>query len=99
MKKTKSTNTKKKNKKTRTITPKQQLKRAKSVFKRKIVTTFSETGFTYIPTNDQEMVIGLRTVEVDALFVYENIWLICEDTIKTTNIRDHIRKKMRPLER
>lgn len=93
MKKTKNTNAKKKNKKTKVITPEQQLKRAKSAFKRKIVNTFSEAGFTYIPTNDQEMVIGLRTVEVDALFVYENIWLICEDTIKTTNIRDHIRTK------
>ena len=39
------------------------------------------------------MVIGHRTVEVDALFIYENIWLICEDTIRTTNIRDHIRTK------
>lgn len=93
MKKTKSTNKKPRNKKPRVLTPEQQLKRTKSAFKRKIVNTFSEAGFTYIPTNDQEMVIGLRTVEVDALFIYENIWLICEDTVKTTNIRDHIRTK------
>lgn len=93
MKKTKNSLKKSKNKKPRILTPEQQLKRAKSLFKRKIVNTFSEAGFTYIPTNDQEMVIGLRTVEVDALFIYENIWLICEDTIKTTNIRDHIRTK------
>lgn len=93
MKKTKNTNKKTKTRKTRVLTAEQQLKRAKSAFKRKIVTTFTEAGFTYIPTNDQEMVIGLRTVEVDALFIYENIWLICEDTIKTTNIRDHIRTK------
>lgn len=93
MKKTKSTNKKPRNQKPRVLTPEQQLKRTKSAFKRKIVNTFSEAGFTYIPTNDQEMVIGLRTVEVDALFIYENIWLICEDTVKTTNIRDHIRTK------
>ncbi len=46
-----------------------------------------------MPTNDQEMYIGFRKVEVDALFLYENVWLICEDTVKTTNIRDHIRTK------
>lgn len=93
MKKAKNTSKKNKTRKARVLTAEQQLKRAKSAFKRKIVTTFTEAGFTYIPTNDQEMVIGLRTVEVDALFIYENIWLICEDTIKTTNIRDHIRTK------
>ena len=68
-------------------------KRAKRAFKNKIVKTFTDAGFEYIPTNDQEMYIGLRKVEVDAMFVYENIWLICEDTVKKTNIRDHIRTK------
>lgn len=79
--------------KRRAPTPDQLEKRAKSAFKRKIVKTFTDAGFSYIPTNDQEMEIGFRKVEVDALFIYENIWLICEDTIKTTNIRDHIRTK------
>lgn len=93
MKKTKSSTKRSKTKTVRILTPEQQLKRAKSVFKRKIVNIFSDAGFTYIPTNDNEMHIGLRTVEVDALFIFENVWLICEDTIKTTNIRDHIRTK------
>ena len=66
---------------------------AKSVFKRKIRNIFTGTGFTYVPTNDHEMTIGLRKVEVDALFIYENIWLLCEDTVKTSDIRDHIRIK------
>ncbi len=65
----------------------------KSIFKKKIVKTFSDAGFHYVPTNDREMYIGLRKVEVDALFIYENIWLICEDTVKKTDIRDHIRTK------
>lgn len=86
-----------KNKKTlksRVPTPEQLEKRAKSAFKKKIVNTFQSSGFTYIPTNDNEMHIGFRTVEVDALFIYENIWLICEDTTtKLKNIRDHIRTK------
>lgn len=89
MKKGRTTKTVKK----RTPTPEQLEKRIKRVFKNKIVKTFTEAGFHYVPTNDQEMYIGLRKVEVDALFIYENIWLICEDTVKTTNIRDHIRTK------
>lgn len=68
-------------------------KRTKRTFKNKIIKTFTDAGFLYVPTNDKEMYIGLRKVEVDALFIYENIWLICEDTIKKTNIRDHIRTK------
>lgn len=39
------------------------------------------------------MTIGLRKVEIDSLFIRENIWLVCEDTIKTSEIRDHIRTK------
>lgn len=79
--------------KKRVPTAEQLEKRTKRAFKNKIVKTFTDAGFQYIPTNDQEMYIGLRKVEVDALFIYENVWLICEDTVKTTNIRDHIRTK------
>ena len=39
------------------------------------------------------MYVGLRRIEVDSLFIYENIWLLCEDTIKTSSIREHIRTK------
>ncbi len=70
-----------------------QLKRLKAAFKRKIRSVFVGAGLIHIPTNDHEMYVGFRKVEVDALFIYENIWLLCEDTVKTTNIRDHIRTK------
>lgn len=83
----------KKTKKRKPLTPEQLLKRQKTVFKRKIRNIFTGAGFKYIPTNDNEMTIGLRKVEVDSLFIYENIWLVCEDTVKTRNIRDHIRTK------
>lgn len=46
-----------------------------------------------VPTNDHEMVIGLRKIELDAMFIFENIWLLCEDTIKSANIKEHIRTK------
>ncbi len=93
MRKTKKSKKTVKTAKKRTPTAEQLEKRAKRAFKSKIVKTFTDAGFQYIPTNDQEMYIGFRKVEVDALFIYENVWLICEDTVKTTNIRDHIRTK------
>lgn len=85
--------TNKKAKKRVPLTPEQLLKREKRAFKTKIRNIFTGAGFKYIPTNDHEMSIGLRKVEVDSLFIHENIWLLCEDTIKTSEIRDHIRTK------
>lgn len=82
-----------KSKKRKPLTDEQKIKRQKTAFKRKIRGIFTGAGFNYIPTNDHEMTIGLRKVEVDSLFIYENIWLLCEDTVKTSEIRDHIRTK------
>lgn len=84
----------KKSKKRKAI-PKEEtlLRRTKSALKRKIKNIFSGAGFTYVPVNNHEMTVGLRKVEVDSLFIFENIWLLCEDTVKTTDIKDHIRTK------
>lgn len=82
-----------KSKKRKLSTEDQLAKRQKTAFKRKIRGVFTGAGFKYIPTNNHEMRIGLRTVEIDSLFIYENIWLLCEDTITTTGIKDHIRTK------
>lgn len=79
--------------KNKSLTQEQLMKRQKSSLKRKIRNVFCGAGFNYIPTNNKEMTIGLRKIEVDSMFVYENIWLVCEDTIKTSGIRDHIRTK------
>jgi DGQHR domain-containing protein len=85
--------TKSRTKKRRPLTEEQKLKRQKTAFKKRIRNVFTGAGFKYIATNDHEMKIGLRKVEVDALFIYENIWLLCEDTVATTGKRDHIRTK------
>lgn len=73
--------------------PEQIQKRQKAAFKRRIRSTFSGAGFKYIATNDRHMHIGRRDVEIDSLFIFENIWLVCEDTAQTNNIKDHIRTK------
>lgn len=51
----------------KTATADQLEKRTKRTFKNKIIKTFTDAGFLYVPTNDKEMYIGLRKVEVEAL--------------------------------
>ena len=84
----------KNNKKKKTLSAEElQTRRQQALFKRRIRNVFTGAGFKYIPTNGKEMYIGYRKVEVDSLFIFENIWLVCEDTVEQTGIRDHIRTK------
>ena len=71
----------------------QKLKQQQTTLKRNIRNTFTGAGFKYIPTNNKQIHIGYRDVEIDSLFIYENIWLICEDTVKTSNVTEHIQTK------
>ena len=52
-----------------------------------------DAGFSYLPSNGKEFKIGFRVVELDYLFIYDNIVLICEDTCGIRKDKDHIRKK------
>lgn len=71
----------------------QARKKNEAAFKRKIRTTFIAAGFSYLPSNGKEFKIGLRVVELDYLFIYDNVVLICEDTCGKKKDKDHIRKK------
>lgn len=69
-------------------------KRKARILKNKIKNIFITAGFTYLNTSDKHIKIGLRTVEIDSAFFYENILLICEDTgTSTKNIKEHVRNK------
>lgn len=70
-----------------------QRKRSERAFRRKIKNTFIDMGFTYFATANKSFKIGYRVVELDYLFIYENIILICEDTCGKRKDKDHIRKK------
>ena len=62
------------NKTKKALSPeKKKLSKGKAAFKRKIYNTFTGAGFTYIPTNDKEMHIGFRKIEIDSFFLYKNI--------------------------
>lgn len=71
----------------------QQKKRKELAFRKKIRDSFTDAGFTYFSTLDKHFSIGTRTVELDYLFVFENIIIICEDNTKKKKDIDHIRNK------
>jgi DGQHR domain-containing protein len=87
----------KKAKKTKNLSEEQRReilkKRKEAAFRKKIRTTLTDAGFSYFSTANKEFRIGYRVVELDYLFIYENIILICEDTCGKKKDKDHIRKK------
>jgi len=68
-------------------------KKKEAAFRRKIKTTFTDAGFSYLSSNGKEFKIGCRAVELDYLFIYDNVILICEDTCSRKKDKDHIRNK------
>ena len=72
---------KKKRQSTKKLTAEQKLeqqkKRKEFAFRKKIRSSFIDAGFTYFPTVDKHFSIGNRIVELDYLFIYENIIIIC----------------------
>lgn len=77
----------------------QKVKRKTRQFKNKIKYIFTMSGFRYINSEDHHMKIGFRDIELDAMFLYENIMIICEDTGSgVEHIKDHIRKKQEAFE-
>lgn len=80
-------------KKKKKLTEEQLVKRRDAAFRNKIRTTFTNAGFTHLNTLNKHQKIGSRVIEVDAVFLYENVMLICEDTGAAAKDKDHIRKK------
>ncbi|MBR3597915.1 MAG: DGQHR domain-containing protein [Clostridia bacterium] len=85
----------KKNKKPMTEEQKREYlkKKKEAAFRKKIKTCFTNSGFEFFPTENKEFKIGNRVVELDYLFLYENVLIICEDTCGKRKNKEHIRKK------
>lgn len=71
----------------------QAKKRREAAFRRKITGSFIDAGFASFPTVHKEFKIGTRIVELDYVFMYENIIIICEDNCKEKKDTNHIRSK------
>ena len=42
---------------------------------------FKRAGFLYLPTRNKHHVFGGKDIEIDGVYLFENIILFCEDTI------------------
>ena len=77
------------------LTPEQLKKIEQSAFSRKVQYTFRNAGFEYLATRDIERSFGSKTGELDGVYLFENVVIICEDTIRKTpkQIKEHLRNK------
>lgn len=87
----------KKKKKKKVLTEEEKIEKQRKIrdraFQRKIRIVFENAGFVYLKTLGKEFSIGGRKVELDSIYLYENILVICEDTGMTSHMKEHIRKK------
>ena len=69
----------------------------KSRFRKSIKDTFINAGFHHFKTLGREFKIE-RKIEIDYVFAYENVFLICEDTTSEKPNNDHKRRKNESFE-
>jgi DGQHR domain-containing protein len=61
-------------------------------FRTDINTVFTNAGFTHVPTREVQLIIAGRQGDIDSFFVFENIFVLVEDTTAKNDIKDHIAK-------
>jgi DGQHR domain-containing protein len=81
---------KKKKRKKKILTTEEKEKKK---FHEEALTLFKRMGFEYIRTEGKEVKFGKLTGEFDSVFLFENIILICEETLGKNRDHDHLRKK------
>lgn len=87
---------KKRRKKTKLTKGDRELKRRNQRFKTDINTVFVNAGFLQLATRDDQFnLAGRERLEVDAIFAYENIIVVSEDTTEKSGqgLRDHLNNK------
>lgn len=75
------------------LTPQEKLqKRTQQKYRNDVKSIFINAGFARLEVEGTEFVFKGRTGEIDKLFVYENILIVCEDTC-INKPSDHLLKK------
>lgn len=69
-----------------------RIKREQNKLHKSIMKVYKDMGFEYIRTNDKHKIFGGQKSDIDNVFIYENLILLCEETISQDN-KAHIRKK------
>lgn len=83
-------------KKGKKISPEEKArKREEAAYTRKVVSVFKNAGFEYLNTKDIHRYFGDKFGELDSVFLYDNVILICEDTItgSAEKIKTHLKNK------
>lgn len=82
-----------KNKKRKLSPEEKKRKREETKFKIDINTVFTNSSFTQIPTRNMEFELAGRNGEIDNVFLFENILIICEDTVSNNDgLKSHLLK-------
>ena len=79
----------------RQLTPEQIQKRRQNAFRRKILTTFKNVGFSYLSVHGKHRKFGLQEGELDTVFLFKNIIIVCEDTVteRPAKMKSHLKGK------
>ena len=65
----------------------------RDTFRNQIEDIFVLSGFQKINTNGKQFLLGNRQNEIDACFIYKNIIVICEDTIRDLKAKEKALEK------
>ena len=74
-----------------------QKRRKQRALRKKFLSTFTAMGFVHYQTDHKQFQLGGRDMELDSIFVYENLILLGEDTIDKGH--DHLRTKDDTMQR
>lgn len=69
---------------------KERLKRALT---KQVLETFEGMGFIHFKTEHMQFKLGGRLIELDHLFIFQNVIIMCEETMGTSHEHDHMRTK------
>ena len=70
-----------------------QQKRLKRALTKQVLETFAGMGFVHFKTEHLQFKLGGRSIELDHLFAFQNVMIMCEETIGASDEHAHLRTK------
>ena len=68
-----------------------QQKRLKRALTKQVLETFAGMGFVHFKTEHLQFKLGGRSIELDHLFAFQNVMIMCEETIGASDEHAHLR--------
>ena len=79
---------KKNNKKPKLSKEQKAENKKRAAYSKQIEDIFLQSGFKKIHTNGKQFILGNRQNELDNCFIYKNVLIICEDTIRELKLKE-----------